>query len=121
MSADERHSALSRLRKHRAQRRQTTALFESLTRREQEALCLIAEGHGAAEIAGLWEVALPTVRSHIRAVLAKLGVTSQLRAAAMARDSGWYENVLRDSESSILTMPNVKETGTIARRSGSLG
>ena len=121
MSADERHSALSTLRKHRAGRRQTMALFESLTRREQETLALIAEGHGAAEIAGIWEVALPTVRSHIRAVLAKLGVTSQLRAAAVARDSGWYENTLRAAESSILTMPNVGETGTIARRSGSLG
>ena len=119
MSADERHVALTRLRKHRSARRQTLALFETLTGRERETLCLIAEGHGAAEIAAVWEVSLPTVRSHIRAVLAKLGVTSQLQAAATARDSGWYDDVAGASGSSILTMANVVETGTIARRSGS--
>lgn len=121
MSADERHSALSRLRKHRARRRKVMARFELLTRREQETLRLITEGHGASEIAGIWDVSLPTVRSHIRAVLAKLDVSSQLRAAAMARDTGWYEDQWMASESSILTMPKVVEKGTIARRSGSQG
>jgi DNA-binding NarL/FixJ family response regulator len=119
MSADERHAALARLRKHRAEQQQTMVLFNTLTGRERETLCLIAEGHGAAEIAGIWEVTLPTVRSHIRAVLAKLGLTSQLQAAAVARDSGWYEAASTGPGSSILTMPNVAETGTIARRSGS--
>jgi DNA-binding NarL/FixJ family response regulator len=121
MSADERHSALTRLRKYRARRRKTTARFELLTRREQETLRLITEGHGASEIAGMWNVSLPTVRSHIRAVLAKLDVSSQLRAAAMARDTGWYEDQWIAPESSILTMPKIFETGTIARRSGSQG
>ena len=119
MSADERHGALARLRKHRSERRQTMALFETLTGREEETLRLITEGCGAAEIAGIWEVTLPTVRSHIRAVLAKLGVSSQLQAAASARETGWYDDMVGDSASSILTMPNVVETGTMARRTRS--
>ena len=121
MSADDRHLALHRLRQHRAGQRRTMALFDSLTGREEETLRLIAGGYGAAEIADIWKVALPTVRSHIRSVLAKLGVSSQLQASAMARDSGWYENMSWKSASSILTMPNLEETGTIARRSGSQG
>lgn len=119
MSPDERHTALARLRKHRATRRQKVALFETLTGREEETLRLIAEGYGAAEIAGIWDVTVPTVRSHIRAVLAKLGVSSQLQAAAAARESGWYDEIVGGSTSSILTMPNVVEAGTMARRSRS--
>jgi hypothetical protein len=32
---------------------------------------------------------MPTVRSQIRAILTKLGVTSQLAAVALAYQSGW--------------------------------
>ena len=120
MSAADRHAALSRLRTHRAARNRALAVFATLTSREAETLQMITEGRGAAEIADEWDIALPTVRSHIRAVLAKLGVTSQLQAAAAARDSGWYETI-SGTTSSILTMSQGMETGTIARRSGSTG
>lgn len=120
MAPDERHVALSRLRKYREARRRDMAAFAMLTQREQETLSLLAAGQGAGEIAELWEVAMPTVRSHIRSVLAKLGVTSQLQAAAMARESGWYAEVAQN-ESSILTMPSATAAGTISRRSGSKG
>jgi DNA-binding NarL/FixJ family response regulator len=36
-------------------------------------------------------VSLATVRSHVRSILLKLGVHSQLAAAAKAYSSGWYE------------------------------
>jgi len=120
MSPSDRHSALSRLRTHRAARNRALAAFATLTSREAETLQMITEGYGAAEIAGEWDVALPTVRSHIRAVLTKLGVTSQLQAAAAARESGWYETIC-GTASSILTMSKGMETGTIVRRSGSTG
>jgi DNA-binding NarL/FixJ family response regulator len=120
MSPADRHAALSRLRTHRAAQDRALAVFTTLTGRESETLQLIAEGYGAAEIAAEWDVALPTVRSHIRAVLTKLGVNSQLQAAAAARDSGWYERISTRA-SSILTMSKGMETGTIARRSGSTG
>jgi DNA-binding NarL/FixJ family response regulator len=34
-------------------------------------------------------VSLPTVRTHIRSILQKLGVNSQLEATALARSHGW--------------------------------
>ena len=120
MSSADRHAALSRLRKHREAKSRNMSVFATLTQREAETLALITEGCGAAEIAEEWKVSMPTVRSHIRAVLAKLGVSSQLQAAAMARDSGWYEEAAVTG-SSILTMPISPETGRIGRRSGSEG
>lgn len=120
MAEADRHAILTRLRRRREAERRQLALFDQLTAREEETLVLIAQGCGAAEIADDWNIALPTVRSHIRSVLTKLGVSSQLSAAALARDSGWYARIT-ESGSSILTMPTPTGTGTIARRSGSLG
>lgn len=120
MSPTDRHASLARLRKHREAQRAEAAVFATLTSRESETLQLIAEGLGAQDIAEQWQVALPTVRTHIRSVLTKLGLTSQLQAAARARDSGWYARISH-SGSSILTMPTSGEAGTIARRSGSKG
>ncbi|WP_265520314.1 helix-turn-helix transcriptional regulator [Oerskovia flava] len=55
---------------------------ESLTRREREVLARLVEGMPAAEIARSLVLSLTTVRSHIRAILTKLGTTSQLAAVA---------------------------------------
>ncbi len=121
MTPSERHAALSKLRIHRESRQRDLALFSRLTIREEQVLRMLTEGHGAAEIATSCNVAMATVRSHIRAVLTKLGVSSQLEAAALARDSSWYGIMRGDSTSSILMMSNQKETGTIARQGGSRG
>lgn len=61
--------------------------FTALTSREQDVLGELIAGHSAAEIAAGQHVSLATVRSHIRAVLAKLGVSSQLAAVALAHRS----------------------------------
>lgn len=58
--------------------------FNRLSIREQQVLCDMAEGRTAAEIAASDQVAIPTVRSHVRAILTKLEVSSQLAAVAMA-------------------------------------
>lgn len=121
MSPAQRHAALTRLRKHRATEQRELSRFAMLTGREEQVLKLLAEGHGAAGIAENWQVAMATVRSHIRAILTKLGVSSQLEAAALAHSSSWYAIISGQSPSSILTMSNEKETGRIARWSGSRG
>lgn len=61
--------------------------FAELTSREQDVLAELIAGRSAAEIAAAQHVSLATVRSHIRAVLAKLGVSSQLAAVALAHRS----------------------------------
>jgi DNA-binding NarL/FixJ family response regulator len=63
--------------------------FEHLSRREQEVLWALMHGVSAREIAKQSYVALPTVRSQIRAVLSKLGVSSQLAAVALAYQCNW--------------------------------
>lgn len=65
-------------------REREARLFETLTDREREVLGAMIVGLAASEVAGEWRVSLATVRSHIRAVLSKVGVRSQLAAVALA-------------------------------------
>ena len=65
--------------------RELRARFGSLTQREREVLAMLAEGNRAQAIAEHFVVSLATVRTQIRAVLSKLGVTSQLEAVALYR------------------------------------
>jgi len=55
-----------------------------LTRSERRVLFQLMEGRLAAEIASSQFVSVTTVRSHIRAILSKLNVNSQLAAVALA-------------------------------------
>jgi two-component system nitrate/nitrite response regulator NarL len=63
--------------------------FLALTRREEAVLHALMEGHQAAQIAEDSFVSLSTIRSQIRSVLTKTGVTSQLAVVAMALKAGW--------------------------------
>lgn len=55
-----------------------------LTPRQYECLELLAEGKGTIAIADQLGVSVMTVRSHVQAVLGKLGVRSRLEAASLA-------------------------------------
>lgn len=70
-------------------RRKGLELFAALTEREQVVLAELIEGHCAEDIAKAAFVSISTVRSQIKAILQKLGVSSQLAAVAMARRAGW--------------------------------
>lgn len=59
-----------------------------LTPREREILVMLVDGRDAARIAADLRLSVLTVRSHIKSVLAKLGVQSQLEAVAKASRSG---------------------------------
>lgn len=92
MSEVERQEWLAELRRYRAEDDRRRKPFDSLTRREQEVLARLCQGHSASEIADESYVALSTVRSQVRAVLMKLGVSSQLEAVAAAHRSGWLSS-----------------------------
>jgi DNA-binding NarL/FixJ family response regulator len=64
--------------------RETQARMSTLTQREQEVLNGIVRGDTAQEIADRLLLSLGTVRTHIRSVLSKLGVSSQVAAVAVA-------------------------------------
>ena len=59
-----------------------------LTRRELEVLALLAEGYSPPVIAARLVISIYTARGHVKNVLRKLGVHSQLEAVATARRLG---------------------------------
>jgi DNA-binding NarL/FixJ family response regulator len=63
-------------------------LASYLTGREHQCLGLMVEGRSTTEIAADLGVSVTTVRSHVQAVLAKLGVHTRLEAAALATRHG---------------------------------
>ncbi len=69
--------------------RDARARLERLTRRESEVLAHFLEGRQVREIAALSVVSEATVRTQAKAILSKLGVSSQLAAVGMARQAGW--------------------------------
>ena len=60
--------------------------LSSLTRREREVLLLLGDGYDKDAIASRLVISPHTARTHVHNILTKLGVHSQLRAAAFARD-----------------------------------
>lgn len=65
------------------QERALAARLESLSARERAVLARLYEGEPVATIAERLDLAPTTVRSHVSAVLRKLGVNSQLSAVAL--------------------------------------
>ena len=70
----------------RAQRDEALEKLSSLTPREREVLSLLGEGHHKDAIADTLVISPHTARTHVHNIRAKLGVRSQLQAAAFARD-----------------------------------
>jgi DNA-binding NarL/FixJ family response regulator len=84
-----RRSLQAELARTRVERSAALAPFLRLTERESATLAELGTGLSVREIATGWVVSEATVRSHVRSVLAKLGVPSQLAAVALAIRSGW--------------------------------
>jgi two-component system, NarL family, nitrate/nitrite response regulator NarL len=89
MSASAKEELLAVLREARQGERQKSSRFDGLTGREQDVLRGLVSGRNAEEIAREAGIALSTVRSHVKSLLRKLGVNSQLAAVALARADGW--------------------------------
>jgi len=84
-----RQQLLGDLLAHRREQAGRLAAFERLTPSEARTLAALIDGRSAEEMSQDWYVAITTVRSHIRSVLRKLDVGSQLAAVAKARQAGW--------------------------------
>lgn len=89
LSPGQRDELMAELRRQRQRRAERMRAFEELTRREQQVLGALMDGKTPAEIATDQFVSLTTVRSHIRSLLFKFGVHSQVAAIGLARRAGW--------------------------------
>lgn len=90
LSTTRRYELMAELRCARAASSKSLAPFKALTPRERAVLAALAKGQRAETIAAAAFLSEATVRSQIRCVLAKLGVSSQLEAVALAWTVGWF-------------------------------
>lgn len=91
MTLERRYELEEIMRAYRMGETQRWLPFEELTAREREIFRLVYNGLSADQIADEACVSVNTVRSHIRSILAKLNVNSQLAAVAVARRQLWFE------------------------------
>jgi two-component system response regulator DesR len=62
---------------------------DPLTDRERQALRLAAEGLKSVDIAASLGISEGTVRNYLSEAMAKLGASTRIEAARIARDNGW--------------------------------
>lgn len=89
MESAAREALLDALRQHRDARSGLESGLASLSAREADVLAALMDGRSADAIAQSQYVSLTTVRTHIRSILRKLGVNSQLAAVVLAQQAGW--------------------------------
>lgn len=66
----------------------TGKLGKRLTRRELQVLTMLRDGQDLTQIAANLDMSLHTVRGHVKHMLAKLGVHSQLQAVIAGIERG---------------------------------
>ncbi len=85
-------SVTRRLIAHFADRTRATARtpwgLDELTDREREVLSLVAQGLSNAELAATLHVTLPTAKTHVSRILAKLGARDRTQLVILAYESG---------------------------------
>lgn len=87
--AEEREKLLRNWEEHRKSVEEQRRRLDSLTPREREVLAKLREGVPVRDIARTSVVSEATVRTQVKSILAKLGVTSQLAAVGLAHNAGW--------------------------------
>ncbi len=93
MSRDRRDHLVALWREARTDDNDRRVRLERLTPREAHVLGELIRGKRVREVAQEAFVSEATVRTHVKSILAKLGVSSQLAAVALARDAGWDAQV----------------------------
>jgi DNA-binding NarL/FixJ family response regulator len=81
---------VDRLRERGAPGRDERALLASLTGRETEILALLADGMSTRDVADRLDISPLTVQSHVKNVLAKLGVHTKVEAVRIAWRHGLH-------------------------------
>lgn len=97
LDADERERLLKNWEAHRESVADQRRRLDALTARERQVLARLQEGVAVRDIARENYVSEATVRTQVKSILAKLGVSSQLAAVGLAHNAGWRGSAdLRD-------------------------
>jgi two-component system nitrate/nitrite response regulator NarL len=88
-TVEEREELIRHHLEDRERARELQTRLQALTAREAEVLGQLMLGLTVREIAAAWTVSEATVRTQVKAVLAKLAVSSQLAAVGLARAARW--------------------------------
>lgn len=91
LSAADVPTVIGRLQAARQRESEARRTFERLTAREGQILVLLAYGRSTSETAAELHISPLTVRSHVKSILAKLGVHSKLEAVSYALRNGLVE------------------------------
>ncbi|WP_122816517.1 response regulator transcription factor [Nocardioides pantholopis] len=86
---EERHELVAAWRLRHRERRELLTRFANLTGREREVLSGLLRGRAVRQISSDIGVTEATVRTHVKSILAKLRVGSQLAAVGLAHRIGW--------------------------------
>jgi DNA-binding NarL/FixJ family response regulator len=89
LSRDDRDQLLALWRREVESAAEIRRRLEGLTRREGEVLGMLMDGKQVGDIARERFVAESTVRTQVKAILAKLQVNSQITAVGLAHKAGW--------------------------------
>lgn len=73
-------------------RRQAAAQLAGLTKRERDIVIGVARGLSNADVARGLFVSEATVKSHLGAILARLGFASRVEVAVLAERAGWLQD-----------------------------
>jgi DNA-binding NarL/FixJ family response regulator len=71
-----------------AQRLADSVACEALTGREEAVLRLVAQGHGNKAVASMLNIAIGTVKAHLKSIFQKLDASSRTEVAAVAERRG---------------------------------
>ncbi|MBT2443721.1 response regulator transcription factor [Streptomyces sp. ISL-36] len=85
---------MSHVAGHQEQPRRATAAdrLAELAHREREVALAVGRGHSNAEIAASLYMSVPTVKTHVSRVLAKLGLNNRVQIALLVHDAGLLED-----------------------------
>lgn len=117
------HRGLRYLCPSAARRVAESLTHQCLTSRESDVLQLMVKGCSNKVIARQLDIALGTVKAHVKAVLGKLGVSTRLQAVAAAAERGLgvsSESSPSRTQPNVVTFPSFPPDRAAAKRSGAL-
>lgn len=77
---------------HDARRKRARAALDGLAEREREVAVAVGQGKANAEIAAALYMSVPTVKTHVSRVLAKLELNNRVQIALLAHDAGFLDD-----------------------------